>query len=796
MRRLALLLLSLLLLIPLGLGAFGYYLARSALPQLAGAASAPGLGAAVEVLRDERGVPHIYAGSEHDLFFAQGYITAQDRLWQMEVNRRTAWGRLAEVFGEAGLEADRLFRTFGLGRAARAEEALLSPEERGLLQAYADGVNAYVRSQNGTLPWEFRLLLVGFEPWQPVDSLAWAKLLAWQLGSNYSAEVLRAALLERLSPAQVARLMPSVPEGVIPHVATDLPPRGLGRSLLQRLRAVTGVVRPPSSDLGSNNWVISGARTVTGRPLLANDPHLAVQMPPVWYAVHLSAGEIDAYGFSMPGLPGLITGHNRRIAWGITNTGADVQDLYVERRNPENPNQYLYEGVWEDAWLVRESIQVRGWSQPVELTVPHTRHGPVLNAEAADEQPLALRWTALEPSPMARSITKLLVAGNWTEFTEALRDFSAPAQNFVYADVEGNIGLQVAGLVPLRARGDGLLPVPGWRDEYEWTGFIPFEALPREYNPEAGLIVTANNRLVGDDYPYHITHEWAPDYRLDRITALLATKGPISLEDSRIVQLDVRSELAAALVPHILHAAGTVGAHAVRTPGMEAALEELRRWDFEMTANTVAGTIVHVFYNQLLAHVLADELGADDLDLYRGDSRSHLLALTALLREGGSAWFDDVGTPAVEGRDEAVWRSFVAAVDALTARFGDDPKTWEWQRLHTVTFASPLGAVPVLGKAVSLGPYPRGGDGTTVNVSGYSFIAPYREAHQPSFRMLLDVGQWDGSLSVLTTGQSGQVLSTHYRDQVALWLEGRYHSTPFSAQRVRDAAVNRLLLVP
>lgn len=793
MRRLLGLSLLLILLAPLGLVAFGYLSARAALPQLDGTLRAPGLGAPVEVLRDEYGVPHIYAESLEDLFFAQGFVTAQDRLWQMEVDRRMAWGKLAEVFGEAGLEADKLFRAFGLGRAAQAEEALLTPAERRLLQAYADGVNAYARGGGGALPWEFRLLLIDFEPWRPVDSLAWAKMLAWQLGGNWSSELLRAALLEHLSPEQVAQLMPSVPAGTVPQVAADLPLKGLGRSLLERFRKVTGLVRPPSSELGSNNWVISGARTTTGRPILANDPHLGVQLPPVWYEVHLSADGVDAEGFSMPGLPGIIVGHNRHIAWGITNTGADVQDLYVERRNPENPNQYLYEGVWEEARLVRETIRVRGWSQPVELVVPYTRHGPVLNAEAVGEEPLALRWTALEPTRVAQSVMQLLVAEDWTQFRDALRHFAAPAQNFVYADVEGNIGLQVAGWVPVRASGDGLVPVPGWRAEYEWNGFIPFEALPSEYNPAAGFIATANNRVAADGYPYLISHEWAPGFRVERITSLLQAKDRIGLADSRAVQLDVRSGFAAAFVPSILAAADK---HADVPPRVEAVLEKLRHWDYEMTADSVAGTVVQVAYNRLLDNTLADELGEEGFELYRGDGRSHVLAMLGFLASDNSEWFDDRRTAEVEDKDDIVWRSLVEAVDQLAARFGERPDGWQWGRLHTVEFSGPLGRLPLLGTFLNLGPFPRPGDSSTVNVSGYSYLAPYREAHQPSFRLLLDVGSWDDALAVLTTGQSAQLLSPHYGDQVSMWLEGRYRNGAFDERHVRDAAVHRLLLVP
>ncbi|MHB1415572.1 MAG: penicillin acylase family protein [Chloroflexota bacterium] len=499
----------------------------------------PGLNGPVTILRDTAGIPHIYASGFRDLFFAQGYVTAQDRLWQMETNRRTAWGRLSEVFGEAGLEADLLFRSMGLGRVAQAEEQALDGETRAILQAYADGVNAYVAHLSGVLPLEFTLLRVDFEPWRPVDSLAWGKMMAWELSTNWATEVRRAALVAKLDPQRTAELMPSVPPGVVPQVPAGLDLSTLGLSALRRLDNVTELVRPSSQGMESNNWVVSGSRTDTGLPFLANDPHLGIQIPAIWYEVHLVGADFDVAGLSMPGSPGVIIGHNRHIAWGVTNTGADVQDLYVERANPDNPGQFLYKGAWEDAQIVRETIAVRGRSAPVELAIPYTRHGPIINADAPDEPPLALRWTALEPSSLPRSVIGIDRASNWQEFRTSLGDFSSPSQNFVYADTDGNIGYQMSGSIPVRAKGDGLLPVPGWTGEYEWDGYVPFSALPSKYNPPEGLLFTANDRVVGDDYPYLITYEWAPGFRAERIKAMLAGRSSLSLQDMRAAQLDI-----------------------------------------------------------------------------------------------------------------------------------------------------------------------------------------------------------------------------------------------------------------
>ena len=772
------------------------HLARRALPLIHGSEGVPGLCERVEVVRDGAGVPHVYAASLADLFFAQGYVTAQDRLWQMEFGRRTAWGRLAEALGPFALEADRFFRMLGLGRAALAETEQLDPAMRPLIQAYADGVNACANRH--PLPLEYALLRLRFAPWQPADSAAVGKLMAWQLSTNASSELLRAALVGKVGPRGAAALMPSVPAGVVPQMDTALDYAGLGTSYLRRLDRLIGFVCPPADQLGSNNWVVAGWRTASGLPLLAGDPHLGVQMPSVWYVVHLVGGGMDVIGFSLPGTPGVMVGHNRRIAWGVTNTGADVQDLYVERRNPANPRQFLFKGVWENATVVQEEIRVRGRPDPVRLEIPYTRHGPVINAEAGDEAPLALRWVAYEPTQLLRSVVRLDLANNWQEFRAALCDFAVPAQNFVYADVAGNIGYQLPGLIPIRARGDGLLPVPGWTGEYEWTGYVPFDKLPSTLNPPEGYVVTANDRAVPDGYPHLITHEWGPSFRADRIRELLLAKDRLTADDMRAIQGDIRSLLAARIVPHVL-AAGRLaraGRWGQPEPSALAALAQLEDWDCVTAADSAAATVFAVFHNRLLRRTFSAALGPELYRLYLGDSRSHTLALPALLDDAEGAWYGEGRATGGEGRDETIWHSLAEAADLLARHFGGDPRAWRWGRLHKTTFAHPLGRVPLLGRLLNRGPYPRGGDVATVNVSGYRFSSPYGEAHQPSFRLIADLADWDRSLGVITTGQSGQALSPHYDDQMELWLAGEYQTLLYERRLVEQNSEGRLELSP
>ncbi|MHB9090990.1 MAG: penicillin acylase family protein, partial [Chloroflexota bacterium] len=637
-----------------------YVVARRALPTESGAETVAGLHGTVEVLRDAEGVPHIYAQNDDDLFFAQGYVTAQDRLWQLEFNRRLVWGRLSELVGPQALEADQLFRLFGLGRAAADEELTLDGEARRALLAYGAGVNAYV--SNHPLPLEFHLLFTGFEPWRPVDSLAWAKMLAWQLSGNAGSELLRAELVAKFGAKAAAELMPSIPAGVVARTAPEVDYTTLGGSVRERFERVIGLVRPPSDELGSNNWAISGRRTASGRPILANDPHLGVQLPPVWYEVHLVGGGYDVAGFSLPGIPGVIIGHNQRIAWAVTNAGPDVQDFFVERRHPEDPSLFLFLGQWEEAKVVREEVRVRGWRDPVRLTIPYTRHGPVLNADTPEEPPLALQWTALRPSRMGASVLRLNRARNWGEFREALREFDVPSQNFLYADVDGNIGHQVPGLIPIRAKGDGLLPVPGWTGEYEWTGYVPYAELPSRFNPPEGYLATANNRVVDGSYPYLFTYEWAPPFRVERISQWLAESSDFTAAKAGALQQDVHSLFAAWLVPRVLAVGdralgGAFGPVDARTA---AALAVLRAWNGNVAVDSPGASVYAVFYNRLIRNVFGDALGQDLAKRYLAGSRAHTLALMGKWEDGQGGdhlGFGDTATSGAETRDEVVWRS-------------------------------------------------------------------------------------------------------------------------------------------
>lgn len=778
-----------LLLFGMGSGA-GYLLIKRSLPQTSGTVQLRGLQAPVEILRDRWGVPHIYAESEADLFFAQGWVTAQDRGFQMEIFRRTGRGTLSELFGERTVESDLLMRTLGIIRTAEVEVDLLHQSEREAIEAYTRGVNAYFGS-DGHLPLEFTVLGLQPDPWEPVDSLAFAKVVAWMLGGNWRYELLRSALYAEFGEDITRELVASYPTNAPVTISDDRVDTDLAVSLLALDERIRDVGNTDSEGIGSNNWVAAGNRTATGAALLANDPHLSFRnVPAIWYEVHLQAPGLNVAGASIPGLPGVIIGHNDRMAWGMTNLGADVQDLYVEQLNPDNPRQYLFRGRWEDFQVVREEIAVRGQREPRIQEILISRHGPLLNGLAKQTgKPLALRWTGFVPNRMMQSILRLNRAHNWVEFREALRDFATPGQNFVYADVDGHTGYQMTGLVPIRAKSNGLLPVPGWSGEYEWTSFIPYEALPSVFDPPTGVIATANNRVVGDDYPYYISSDWAPDFRIRRIETLLAESDRLTIADFQRIQNDVYS------IPG--HQIATYLARLQPWDEQSRrAIDVIRNWDSFLTADSTAAAIVEVFYQRLIENVFAPKLGRELWREYEPNTYANTPAVLDILQDANNAWMAETQPSQTSNLDEEAKESLKQALAVLSQRLGGDMAGWRWGRLHTTTFSHPFGQIWPLSHIFNIGPFERPGGIFTINAAGYNPARSSAQVNVPSLRFIADLADFDRSLFVITTGQSGHILSPHYSDQSALWQAGEYHPMPFSRHEVEAASQERLTLLP
>ncbi|MBS3783627.1 MAG: penicillin acylase family protein [Anaerolineae bacterium] len=803
--RLLLVPLALVLLIGLvGLG-YGVLKVRRCWPRVDGTVEVDGLQEEVTVVRDDWGIPHIYASNTHDLFFAQGYVHAQDRFWQMEFWRRIGSGRLSEVLGESALEQDRFIRTVGWHRAAQRDVEHMDERALKALEDYAEGVNAYVATHQSRLGLEFTVLgLTGtsfeIEPWTPFNSVSWGKVMAWDLSGNRKAELLRAQIADQLGRPAVADLMPPYSDDY-PIIVPDPPSTA-------SLRAVPDVALEilalgEGEHLGSNNWAIAGERTESGMPLLANDPHLGIQMPSIWYEIGLHCEPIgpdcpyNVVGASFASTPGVIIGHNDKIAWGMTNLGPDVQDLFIEQVNPENPNQYAYQGEWRDMEIVREEIRVAGQENPVVVDVRLTHHGPIINdvAGGTEEawsygwQPLALSWTALQPGTLVESILLLDQAGDWTAFREALSYWDAPSQNFVYADVEGNIGYQAPGRIPIRAAGDGTSPVPGWTGEYEWVDTIPFEALPRSFNPAKGYIVTANNAVVGPDYPYLITKDWAPGYRAYRIDEMITSEDALSVADMRAIQADHTQVWAREVLPYVTSLTAD-------EPQLAMAIDLLRAWDGHATRDSAGAALFEAFRLCLIDATVADELGEDLLE----EARPAVVdALLNLLADDTSAWFDDITTPATETRDDTLLKALREAVEDLTELQGSRMERWQWGDLHTASFENQsLGqsGIRPVESLFNRGPFPVDGTLATVNQGDYSLSDPYTVRTIASYRQIIDLGDLTRSVSMHTTGQSGHPFHRHYDDMIASWRDVEHHPMLWDRQDVEAGAEGVLVLTP
>jgi penicillin amidase len=774
----------------------------------------PGLHNRVTVRRDERGIPYIEAANDDDLYFAQGYVTASDRLWQMDLMRRTARGELAEILGagpnNAALEQDKQHRTLGFAQEVNAELALASPRTRALLEAYARGVNAYIDSLDPkSMPPEFQILQYKPRPWTATDSLLPIKLFAESLSTTWRLDVMRAALAS-LPAEKRAALLPEISPLDVLVVGKDTKklnasfahqngvprenriPAPVSTELVAALAKDQEVASQALERIGlyaealaaSNNWVVNGKRTASGKPLLANDPHLAASAPSIWHLVHLSAPGLRVAGVTAPGLPGVVIGHNDRIAWGFTNVGPDVQDLYIEKFDPANSRRYLTPQGWRDAEIRHEEIKVRkGFTSsetdivPLDVTV--TRHGPIILEK--DSKRYALRWTALDPKTNNADSTYLVAhAHNWKEFTEALRSFTAPTQNIVYADVDGHIGYYAAGVIPIRKSGDGSVPYDGSTDDGEWTSYVPTNRLPHLFDPPAGMIVTANQRIVGTDYPYFLTHSWAQPYRARRIFDLLNQKPRLTTDDFRRIQGDVYSiglssfarDSAKLLKP-------------VLTPDdqkLRDTITAFESWNGEVNADTGVAPLALQMRAAFRSRILAAALGPDLVKIYGWANFE--TTLDRLISEQPKEWLPkEFGSYA-----ELLRACYGDARQVLTRNLGADESKWKWGEMVRVRFPHFLAAAPLIGVQFTIPPFPQNGVGslgTTVNVGS-----------NVSMRFIANPGDWDKTQHGITLGESGIPSNPHWKDQLEDWRNVTPRPFPFTKAAVESATKDLLILEP
>ncbi|MFG2843111.1 penicillin acylase family protein [Kitasatospora sp. NPDC048296] len=896
-RRARLIVIVLVVLLVAGVGYGGYRgvaAVRASFPEVDGSVKVAGLSAPVDVKRDANGIPQLYADTPEDLFRAQGYVQAQDRFWEMDVRRHITAGRLSEMFGDSQVDTDTFIRTMGWRQVAQKEfDTKLSPETKKYLQAYADGVNAWLAEHPGGEKASLEYTLLGAvnsgykpEQWTPVDSVAWLKAMAWNLSGNLQEEIDRSLLAQDFGPDKIAELYPdypysrngtivktgtvagdtyrpadgSTPSGAAPGSATAqgaATTKALMQGLTDRIDAMPQLLGRPGQGIGSNSWVVAGSHTTTGKPLLANDPHLGPGLPSVWYQMGLHcrtaspACQFDVSGFTFAGMPGVVIGHNKDVAWGFTNLGADVTDLYLEKVT--GPDTYQVDGKDEKFDLRKETIKVAG-GEDRTITVRTTRTGAPLISDQSTEQQnvgkyapngtsapdrgtggygVALQWTALSPGKTMDAVFELDKAKNWDDFRNAAKDFAVPAQNLIYADAK-NIGYQAPGVIPVRGKGDGSMPAPGWDSSYQWKPDpVPFTALPYSFNPTAGYIVTANQAVVDQSYKYNLTKDWEYGTRAkeitDQIEGLLKNNGKISPDDMQTLQLDNTSIMAKTLVPLLLK-------QQIDDPYVREAQDLLKDWNFHQDADSAAAAYYNGVWRNLLSLAFGQKFPADirakdncllvrqQDDPTKPDSSSKIVTqcgtrdpgkaqpdggdrwtevVRAQLDKPDSSWWTYIDSQHKEqkGLDNLLKEAMKNARQDLTSLLGKDISTWSWGRLHKLelreqTMGTDNSSIAsgVVHKLLNRGPYRLSGGSAAVDAAGWNAAAGYQVDWIPSMRMVVDLNDLDSSRWINVGGESGHAFHANYNDQTDLWLKGKLLTWAFTPDAVEKATKHKLVL--
>lgn len=768
------------------------WLSRRRLPQIEGMLTLPGLIDTVEVIRDRWGIPHIFAKNSHDLFFAQGFVQAQDRLWQMEVHRRLAQGRMSELFGDIALDTDRTVRIFGFPRLGKADWANVAEDLRQVFLSYTEGVNAFLEHPAAKLPVEFTLLGHRPEPWQPEDSTSFARVMIWQLSHAWYGEIVRAQIAEKVGPERAAEL-----EIHYPETNPIILPQGIEFNRLGsegQLRKAKGPFL--EQGLGSNAWAVAGQKCATGSAYLCNDMHLPLSTPALWYQMHLVGTGYHVSGVTLPGIPLVMVGHNDRIAWGMTLAFTDCEDLFVEKFDPQDPHRYQFQDDWLEAQVVEEVIRVKGRAEPHIEPVVITRHGPVIS-DVVDypQMRLAVNSMALRPCPAIRGWLLLNQATGWDDFVEAMRLIEAPQLGVAYGDVEGNIGYWATGKAPVRAKGDGSTPAQGWSGEYEWIDEVPFEEMPHALNPERGFIVTSNHRIVPSDYPHFLGNVWMNGYRAHRIEEVLDSKQKLSSENFRDLHIDYTC------LPGLEFVAQLEG-FTSQDADVRLALEHLFAWDGKLSTDSVGGTIYEVARYTTIRNLLEPGLGEELALRVMGQGFHPLLmsssefyghdttTLLRLIKNPDSWWLKQAG-----GKETLITLSLKEAVGWLRNELGPDPTSWQWGKIHRAVLAHALGVQKPLDRVFNCGPVPIGGDTDTPCQTAFHANDPYdNKAWAPSFRQIVDLGDLSRSMAIIPPGQSGHLGSPHYDDLLEPWVKGEYHPMLWTREEIERQAEGRLIL--
>ncbi len=798
-----------------------YYLLKGTLPDYNSQTKVAGLKSEVDIYRDQYAVPMITADNDEDAAFALGYVHAQERLFQMDVARRAGEGRLSEVFGAKTIPIDEMFRTIGIYKNVKANYDKLNPLSKKILEAYSRGVNAYIKDAKGKYPVEFDLLGYDPYPWKPEHSLVIAKLMGWELNLSWWTDIAFAQLVQKFGEEKTKELLPDFPE----NSPTIIPPEIKNFASIptdfikvdQMFRSFTGFV---GTHIGSNNWVINGKMSASGKPIIANDPHLAYTAPGRWYFAMIRSKDWNVDGFTIPGLPAIVIGKNQSasggIAWALTNVMVDDADFYVEKIDSTGKNYFL-NGVWKQLDIEKDTIRVKD-SSNVVFEVRRTHRGPIITdvhsykalyPSASNKMAqMSMRWTGNEFSDEMFAALSINKSKNWEDFKNAARYFTVPGQNFVYGDDKGNIGYICAARLPIRSNNSPTLIYDGTTTKNDWLGFVPYEEMPKLFNPPENFIASANNKTV-ESFKYHISNIWEPSSRIERITELLKSKPVHSVKDYEKYQVDFVSPYARKLTPFILNAFNNVK---ITDPNLQLSLELLKSWNFEMNPGSQVPTIYTRFFQFLIKNIFEDEMGEDLLKEYVFVANVPYRIIPKMLEENRSSFFDDIRTPQIETRDDIIRKSLVDALSDLEKNYGKNIANWQWDDIHKVTFYHMFHhESSLLDKIINIGPFSIGGDGTTIFNTEYSFpelfekTRDYKKLHRsdpyenilgPSMRYIFDFGDPNHLELIMPTGESGNFMSSHYKDMSEMWLKGKYIQIPLDEPAFKAGSKNLMKLIP
>ena len=774
------------------------YMFHVSLPQYSGSKQLPGVDDSVEVFFDEYATPHVFATNEKDLFYVSGYLMARERLFQLSLSAASGRGELSLFIGDDRLSSDIYLRTFGIPFIAKELDKKLDDKTRKLLFAYCQGINDWIDESENNWPIEFRILRSKPIKWKTSDVIAFSRLMAYELQQSWKGEIILGALVEELGIKYAKGLFPNDPDDIM--IAT--PYNNMGafyNKISKEERKIRSLIGMDGTVMGSNSWVINGNKTESGKPILSNDPHLGTKHPSWWYEMHLKGGKFNISGVCLPGMPIPIIGQNENAAWGFTNIMIDDMDFFIETINPNNLNQYKHDNNWKEITIRKETIKLKSGSDTT-ITVRSTHHGPIITdihgSLKNSKKQISMTWSGHFMSDELPTLIKMATIKNWEDFSDAVKTFSVPGQNIIYADINGNIGWRPAAKIPIRKNAKNLLPRPGEDSAYDWNGFVPFNEMPFLLNPKKGFIATANNKTIDDSFPYYISNQWASPSRIKRIEEMLKDKTSTNLDYMQEIQMDQKSHLALEIVNHLLKTKSNDN-----NKWLNKGHNILSEWDFIESPNSKGALVYHYILNALLKNIYGDEMnkiGENYLIDFVNQPMVPVRSMISLLRAPNSIWFDDINTNEVESKSQILEKSIVDGIRLLEKDFGNNDNNWKWSKTHTITQSHAMGSQKILNTLFNfnLGPFPSGGSSGSINKAEYKLLKDFDVAVAPSMRRIVDFNNLNETKFVLPGGQSGLQNSPHYKDQSELYKLGKYKTTYFDENYIKLNIKNRLVLLP